>query len=106
MTKQLVFGTLGPTGYFTAYTTKDVKFPWSGYVADAFEDNAEVVYYLDDKGKMVSEDAFSHVLKAIPIWNFIYAALDDNGETEGEQWGDLPAWAATTDFGYVMVQDV
>lgn len=105
MTKQLVFGTLGPTGYFTAYTTKDVKFPWSGYVAEEFK-FAIPVWFLDDNGKMVSEDAFSNVLKAIPLWVFIYAALDDNGETDGEQWGDLPAWAATTDFGYVMVQDV
>lgn len=106
MTKQLVFGNLGPEGYFIPGETMTFEDFANGYVSDEFEYHAIPVWYLDDNGKMVSEDAFSNVLKAITIWNFIYAALDDNGETDGEQWGDLPAWAGTTSFGYVMIQDV
>lgn len=105
MTKQLMFGTLGPTGYFTAYVSKEYTGTWAGYVENAFIQYSLAVWYLDDEGKAVSEDAFSNVLRAIPIWQFIDAAIDDNGETDGEQWGDLPDWAENTDFSYVMLSE-
>lgn len=103
MTYILSFGTSGVAGYHTSYTTREITDEqMSGYTGEALREG-NPVWFLDENGKIVSEDPYSNVLRAISTTKFVDCAASDDGETEGQQWNGLWKWLDQTNYNEVAM---
>lgn len=106
MTTNLLFGKAGAQRYFTPYVSKVIPDSAieSGWVSEEFEYHSTEAWFLDEEGLVVIDDLQGSRLKKITLRNFLAAALDDQSETDNEQWPqDLLDWADSTPFDSVVV---